>query len=55
MPDLDPSTIESLDIRPAKNGFVVILHTVDGEDEYIFDSYQKLLRFIKPIVVAVSK
>jgi hypothetical protein len=39
--------MESLEIRRAKNGFVVIVNTTDASDEYIFDSYRKVLKFIK--------
>ena len=41
---------ESLEIRKAKNGFVVILNTEDGTDEYVFDSSRKAVKFVKDYV-----
>ena len=38
---------ESLEFRKVKNGFVVTIHTEDSDDEYIFDTLRKVMKFIK--------
>lgn len=43
---------DSIEIRKVKNGFVVLLHTEDGEEEYVFDSTRKAIKFIKDYVEA---
>lgn len=39
--------LESLEVRPVQNGFLVTTRTEDEENEFVFDSHQKTLRFIK--------
>ena len=39
--------IESMEIRPVENGFIVSVQTEDGENEFVFDSHHKVLRFVK--------
>ena len=39
--------LESLEIRPVCNGFVVTTRTEEEEDEFVFDSAKKTLKFIK--------
>lgn len=39
--------MESLEIRRVKNGYCVVVITVDSTDEYVFDTYRKVLKFIK--------
>jgi hypothetical protein len=46
----DLATIESLEIRPVNNGFLVTTRTEDDEEEYVFDSHQKTLRFVKKVI-----
>lgn len=41
---------ESIEIRKAKNGFVVILNTEEGTDEYVFDTARKAIKFIREYV-----
>jgi len=37
---------ESIEIRKVKNGFLLTLNTEDGNEEYVFDSSRKALKFI---------
>lgn len=46
--------LESLEIRPVRNGFVVTTRTVDDEEDFVFDSHQKTLRFIKKAITPVE-
>jgi len=46
--------LESLEIRPVQNGFVVTTRTIDAEDEFVFDSHQKTLRFVKKQITPVE-
>lgn len=41
---------ESIEIRRATNGFVVVLHTEDDDSEYVFDTSRKAMKFIKEYV-----
>lgn len=50
MTDENLMPIESLEIRPVVNGFVVTSRTEDEEKEYVFDSHQKTLRFLKKVI-----
>jgi len=43
---------DSIEIRKAANGFVVILVQNDETTEYVFDSSRKAIRFIKDYVEA---
>ena len=46
--DDDFSPLESLEIHIVNNGFLVTTRTADqDEEEFVFDSHQKTLRFIK--------
>jgi hypothetical protein len=38
---------ESLEIRKAANGFILVLHTEDETKEFVYDTERKLLREIK--------
>ena len=42
--------VESIDIRPVCNGFIVTVRSEDGENEHVYDSHQKTLRFIKTLI-----
>ena len=43
---------DSIEIRKAKNGFVVILTQEDDTTEYVFDTSRKAIKFIKEYVEA---
>jgi hypothetical protein len=38
---------ESIEIRKAANGFILIVHTEDETREYVYDTERKLMRVIK--------
>lgn len=38
---------ESLEIRKAANGFILIVHGEDDTKEYIYDTERKLMRALK--------
>ena len=48
------ASLESLEVRPVRNGFLVTTRTEDEENEYVFDSHQKTLRFIKKQISPVE-
>ena len=39
--------IESLEIRRAANGFILVINTEDEAKEYVYDTERKLMRVIK--------
>lgn len=39
--------LESIEIRRVKNGFVISVHTEDGEEEFVFDTERKTFKFIR--------
>ena len=41
---------ESIEIRKAKNGFILILTTEEGTDEYVCDTPRKAIKFIRDYV-----
>lgn len=41
---------ESIEFKKVKNGFVVTVHTDESDDEYIFDTLRKVMKFIKDYV-----
>lgn len=41
---------ESIEIRKANNGVIVVLRTDDEDQEYVFDSDRKAIRFIKDLL-----
>jgi hypothetical protein len=43
---------ESIELRKVKNGFLLTLNTEDGNEEYVFDSSRKALKFIKDYIEA---
>lgn len=45
---------ESIEIRKVANGFVVTLQLEDSQDEYVFDTSRKAMKFIKEYVEAKS-
>jgi len=38
---------ESLEIRKAANGFILVVNTEEEQREYVYDTERKLLRVIK--------
>jgi hypothetical protein len=38
---------ESLEIRKAANGFILVVNTEDETKEYVYDTERKLMRTIK--------
>ena len=43
---------DQIEIRRAKNGFVIAVHTEEGVEEFVFDSTRKTLKFVKEFVEA---
>lgn len=43
---------DSIEIRKATNGFIVILNTEEDAKEYVFDTPRKAIKFIKDYVDA---
>lgn len=39
--------LDSIEIRRVKNGFVVAVHTEDGDEEFVFDTERKTFKFLK--------
>lgn len=47
---------ESIEIRQVKNGVIVTLRTDEDEDqEYVYDSARKAIKFVKDLLEAKSK
>jgi hypothetical protein len=38
---------ESIEIRQAANGFILIVHTEDQDQEFVYDTARKLMRALK--------
>ena len=38
---------ESIEIRKAANGFILVVHTEDEAKEYVYDTERKLMRSVK--------
>ena len=38
---------ESIEIRKAANGFILVVHTEDETKEYVYDTSRKAMRVIK--------
>jgi hypothetical protein len=38
---------ESIEIRRAANGFILVVHTEDEDREFVYDTERKLMRVIK--------
>ena len=43
---------ESIEIRKAANGFILVVHTEDTDLEYVYDSSRKAMRVIKQYLEA---
>jgi len=47
---------ESIEIRQVRNGVIVTLRTDDDEDqEYVYDSDRKAIKFVKDLLETKSK
>lgn len=38
---------ESIEIRKAANGFILVVHTEDEDQEFVFDTARKAMRSLK--------
>lgn len=38
---------ESIEIRKAANGFILVIHTEDDTKEYVYDTSRKTLKVLK--------
>jgi hypothetical protein len=41
---------ESIEIRKVKNGVVVTLRTADEDEEYVYDTDRKAIKFVKDML-----
>lgn len=41
---------ESIELRKVKNGVIVALRTEDEDNEYVFDTNRKALKFVKDML-----
>lgn len=41
---------DSIEIRKVKNGVIVVLRTADEDQEYVYDTDRKALKFIKDLL-----
>jgi hypothetical protein len=46
---------ESIEIRKAANGFILVVNTEDEAKEYVYDTSRKLMRVIKQYIDADNK
>ena len=46
------SMFESIEVRKAANGFILVVHTQDEDLEYVYDSSRKAMRIIKQYLEA---
>ena len=46
----EPSVFESIEIRKAKNGVIVTLRSDEADEEYVYDTDRKALRFVKDLL-----
>jgi len=46
---------ESVEIRKAKNGFVIAVNEENETEEFVFDSPRKVIKFIKEFVETKDK
>jgi hypothetical protein len=45
---------ESIEIRKATNGFILVVHTEDNDMEYVYDTSRRLMRAIKQYIEGPS-
>lgn len=41
---------EAIELRKVKNGVIVLIRTEDKDEEYIFDTNRKALKFVKDLL-----
>jgi hypothetical protein len=46
---------ESIEIRKVKNGIIVTLRSEDEDEEYVYDSDRKALKFVKDLLEVKNK
>jgi len=46
---------ESIEIRKCMNGVIVVLRTEDEDEEYVYDSARKAIKFVKDLLEAKNK
>jgi hypothetical protein len=46
-PNQGTAMFESLEIRKAANGFILVVNTEDDTREYVYDTERKLMRSVK--------
>jgi hypothetical protein len=46
---------ESIEIRKAANGFILVVNTEDESKEYVYDTSRKAMRVIKQYLEADAK
>ena len=44
--------MESIEIRKVANGFVVVVNDADDSREYVFDTYRRVMKFVKEFLDA---
>lgn len=51
----ETSVFESIEIRKAKNGVIVTLRSDEADEEYIYDTDRKALKFVKDLLDSRTK
>lgn len=46
---------ESIEIRKAANGFILVVNTEDESKEFVYDTSRKMMRVIKQYIDADNK
>jgi hypothetical protein len=46
---------ESIEIRKAANGFILVVNTEEDAKEYVYDTSRKMMRVIKQYIDADTK
>jgi len=46
---------ESIEIRQCKNGVIVTLRTDDEDEEYVYDTARKAIKFVKDMLDSKQK
>jgi hypothetical protein len=51
----ESSMFESIEIRKARNGVIVTLRSDEEDEEYVYDTDRKALKFVKDLLDNKSK
>ena len=51
----ETSMFESIEIRKARNGVIVTLRSDEEDEEYVYDTDRKALKFVKDLLDSRSK